>query len=206
MTRVLVTVAMSAVAAFGLAACGSEVAPGAQPEVAPATGSEATSASVAQSQAPEAETAEPEASPDAGQAVAQGGPAADLAFTATTLDGQTFDGTTLAGKPALLWFWAPWCPTCAGQAAHMSEVAAEYDGEITVVGVGGLGQADAMRVFVDERGVDSFVHLSDEAGAVWQRFGITAQSTYVVLDAAGAVVAEGSLSEDELDAALASVA
>lgn len=37
-------------------------------------------------------------------------------FTVATLDGATFDGRSLAGKPALLWFWAPWCPTCLGQA------------------------------------------------------------------------------------------
>jgi thiol-disulfide isomerase/thioredoxin len=130
--------------------------------------------------------------------------AVDLDFTATTLDGATFEGASLAGKPALLWFWAPWCPTCAGQADHVSEVAAEYAGQVNVVGVGGLDQAAAMRTFVEDRGVGGFVHLSDESGEVWQRFGITSQSTYVVLDAAGVVVAEGVLSEGELDDALSS--
>jgi thiol-disulfide isomerase/thioredoxin len=126
----------------------------------------------------------------------------DLDFTATTLDGATFEGATLVGKPALLWFWAPWCPTCAGQADHVSEVADTYAGKVNVVGVGGLDQADAMRTFVEDRGVDNFVHLSDEAGVVWQRFGITSQSTYVVLDAKGVVVAQGVLSQDDLDQAL----
>ncbi|MGJ7449524.1 redoxin domain-containing protein [Aquipuribacter sp. MA13-13] len=128
--------------------------------------------------------------------------AVDLDFTATTLDGATFEGATLAGEPALLWFWAPWCPTCAGQADHISGVADTYAGRVNVVGVGGLDQAEAMRTFVDDRGVDNFVHLSDETGVVWQRFGITSQSTYVVLDADGTVVAQGVLSEGDLDQAV----
>ena len=30
-----------------------------------------------------------------------------LQFTATLADGGEFDGTSLAGRPAVLWFWAP---------------------------------------------------------------------------------------------------
>src|SRR3712207_8342970 len=30
-----------------------------------------------------------------------------LAFTGRTLDGAAFDAAALAGRPALLWFWAP---------------------------------------------------------------------------------------------------
>ena len=126
----------------------------------------------------------------------------DLDFTATTLDGEVFEGASLAGRPALLWFWAPWCPTCAGQAAHVSEVADTFEGRLTVVGVGGLDQAEEMRTFVENFDVGNVVHLSDESGEVWQRFGITSQSTYVVLDADGVVVEQGVLSEDELDQAL----
>ena len=35
-----------------------------------------------------------------------------LNFTGTTLSGAPFDGSSLQGKPAVLWFWAPWCPPC----------------------------------------------------------------------------------------------
>ena len=31
-----------------------------------------------------------------------------LAFSATTVDGTTFDAGELAGQDVLLWFWAPW--------------------------------------------------------------------------------------------------
>jgi hypothetical protein len=38
---------------------------------------------------------------------------------------------------------------------------------------------------------------------VWQHFGVTAQATYVLLDAAGQVVYTGYLDDEELNARLA---
>lgn len=38
---------------------------------------------------------------------APGASAGQLGFTASTVDGASFDASTLAGKPAVLWFWAP---------------------------------------------------------------------------------------------------
>jgi cytochrome oxidase Cu insertion factor (SCO1/SenC/PrrC family) len=38
---------------------------------------------------------------------APAGPAAVGPVTAPTVDGGSFDMATLAGKPAVLWFWAP---------------------------------------------------------------------------------------------------
>ncbi|MFI7067213.1 redoxin domain-containing protein [Kribbella sp. NPDC050124] len=116
-----------------------------------------------------------------------------LRFSGTTLDGMTFDGATLAGKPAVLWFWAPWCPKCRAQAAETAKVAQEYQGKATIVGVAGLDDPEAMRGFVVDQNVGGFAHLSDEAGDVWERFAVTEQSTYVVLDAAGNKVFAGNL-------------
>ena len=44
-----------------------------------------------------------------------------LRFTAETVDGKEFSGASLAGKPALLWFWAPWCPNCQAEAPAIAE-------------------------------------------------------------------------------------
>src|SRR3712207_5182699 len=46
-----------------------------------------------------------------------------LNFSAKTVDGQEFSGASLAGKPALLWFWAPWCPKCQAEAPTIAEAA-----------------------------------------------------------------------------------
>jgi thiol-disulfide isomerase/thioredoxin len=121
---------------------------------------------------------------------------ANLAFTGETLDGSSFDGTELAGKPAVLWFWAPWCPTCRAQGPGVSGLADKYDGQVNVVGVGGLGDVGDIRDYAEQ--VDGPVHLIDPDGAVWRHFGVTAQSTYVVLDADGDVVADGYLDDHVL--------
>ncbi len=141
---------------------------------------------------------------DAGDSSASQGKSIDLDFSAETLDGGTYEGTQLEGKPAVLWFWAPWCPTCRAQAPNVSELATKYAGEVNVVGVGGLSDATDIRDYA--KSVDGPTHLVDEEGAVWRHFGVTAQSTYVVLDADGQVVAEGYLDDGDLTAKVADLA
>lgn len=126
---------------------------------------------------------------------------ADLGFTAETVGGTAYSGQQLAGKPAVLWFWSPWCPTCRAQADRVQTISAEYAGKVNVVGVGGLSTAADIRDYARE--VDGPTHLIDPDGAVWRHFGVTAQSTYVVLDADGAVVSEGYLDDDALSAQVA---
>lgn len=139
-----------------------------------------------------------------GSAEAAGGEKpVDLSFTVPTVDGGEFDGASLAGKPAVLWFWAPWCATCAAEAGHVSALADDYAGKVTVVGVAGLDDSLAnMRQFVDLTGIDNFPQLADPEGTVWQRFAVTAQSEFVVLDADGAVELRGLLNPADLPAEL----
>ncbi|MFW6720298.1 redoxin domain-containing protein [Streptomyces sp. MAR4 CNY-716] len=116
-----------------------------------------------------------------------------LAFTATTVDGNPFDAKTLAGKPVVLWFWAPWCTVCQGQGPETARVAAEFGGKAHVIGVAGLDKPQAMQDFVADTEVGAFPHLSDEAGDIWKKFEITEQSVYVILDKDGKTVYEGVL-------------
>ncbi len=187
-------------AVLTLAACGAGTA-GQQPGAAGAVSS-------AQ---PPVSPAGAGASPVAGTASAHAtaGPGtvpASLQFSATTVDGAPFNAATLAGRPTVLWFWAPWCPTCAGEAPQVARLAARYTGRVNVVGVAGLDKLPAMREFVTRMKVSGFVNLADESGTVWRRFGITAQATYVLLDAAGRVVYTGYLDDTELAARLARLA
>ncbi|MFV2012664.1 MULTISPECIES: redoxin domain-containing protein [unclassified Micromonospora] len=135
---------------------------------------------------------------DNGAGTDGGGVSASYAFTADTLAGDTFDGRSLAGKPAVLWFWAPWCPTCLGQAARVNSLAADYADTAGVVGVAGLDGVPAMHDFVELAELSGFPQLADEQGAVWRHFEITAQSTFVVLDADGEVVDKGHVDVDAL--------
>ncbi|WP_156727614.1 TlpA family protein disulfide reductase [Streptomyces apocyni] len=130
-----------------------------------------------------------------------------LSFKGTTIDGKPFDGATLAGKPTVLWFWAPWCPTCRAQAPETAKVAKDFAGKANIVGVAGLDKKDAMRDFVASTKTDGFPQLADEKGDVWKKFKITQQSVYVILDKEGketftGVLPAGKGLADKLDGLL----
>lgn len=168
------------VALLALAGCGAE------------SGSDEGAAGVlpAGSSSPARPPASSDASSDGAAEVAV---AQALRFTATTVDGKPFQADVLAGKPTVLWFWAPWCPKCKAQATETAKVAADYAGEANVVGVAGLGRNEAMKDFVADTGTGGFPQLSDEKGELWKRFEVTEQSRYVILDKNGKTVYEGVL-------------
>jgi len=66
------------------------------------------------------------------------------------------------------------------------------------VGVAGLDRVEAMPEFVRLAKVETMPHIADEAGVVWKRFEVTAQSIFVLIDAAGEITFRGRLSADEV--------
>jgi thiol-disulfide isomerase/thioredoxin len=130
----------------------------------------------------------------------------ELDFTAKTVDGSDFSGASLAGKPAVLWFWAPWCPVCQGEAPDIAEAAHDHP-RVTFVGVAALDQLPAMQSFANKYGVGVFTNIADVSGAVWQRFGVTAQPAFAFVGADGAVeVVRRSVSEPELGTRVSALA
>ncbi|HET7736313.1 MAG TPA: redoxin domain-containing protein [Nocardioidaceae bacterium] len=117
-----------------------------------------------------------------------------LDFTARTVDGESFRGAELAGKPVLLWFWAPWCPVCRGQLSMVEDLAEEYAGRVAVVGVGSLDSADAIADFAAGTAV---TQITDEDGSVWRRFSVTEQSSFVLLDVRGEPVLRTGYADDD---------
>lgn len=141
-----------------------------------------------------------QSTPDAAEAsgqVAATGETATYDFTGTTLDGERFEGAALKGKPAVLWFWAPWCPTCRAQIPNVSRLAEQYDGEVAVVAVGGLDKENAIREMALD--IPNATHLIDAKGEVWKHFRVTAQSTYTVIGADGKIKSEGYLDDADLN-------
>ena len=108
---------------------------------------------------------------------------ASLRFSGTTVDGKHFDAASLQGKPVLIWFWAPWCPTCRSQIPQVQRLAKQYDGQLTVIGVGSLDDAAAIKRFAAQ--VPFVTHLIDDRGTVWKHFGVVEQSSFVLLDGRG---------------------
>jgi thiol-disulfide isomerase/thioredoxin len=121
-----------------------------------------------------------------------------LRFTANTVDGKQFSGESLAGKPAVLWFWAPWCPKCQAEAPTIAEAAKNATG-VRFVGVAAQDEMPAMRNFVQRYDLGSFPHLADTDAAVWKRFGVTYQPAYAFVSSNGDIEMEtAQLDEDEL--------
>ncbi|ALR14397.1 thiol:disulfide interchange protein DsbF [Mycobacteroides saopaulense] len=121
-----------------------------------------------------------------------------LNFTAKTIDGADFAGSSLAGRKAVLWFWAPWCPTCQKEAPDLQKAATEHP-EVTFVGVAAQDQVPAMRDFVSKYGL-TFTQLADTDAKVWALYDVTHQPAFAFLGSEGkAEVVKSPLSGQELD-------
>lgn len=102
-----------------------------------------------------------------------------LQFTGTTLSGGAFNGASLQGKPAVLWFWTPWCPFCNQEAPTVSQVAAANP-QVTFVGVAARSDPGQMQNFVAKYNLN-FTNLNDADGSIWARFNVPWQPAYVFL-------------------------
>lgn len=170
----------SVVMMLGLASCGVATVSGADDAVVTA---ESPSESSNQ-------TSNPSAKP--GGAVVPG----ELSFTSETIVGASFDGTSLAGRDAVLWFWAPWCTECRREAPFVATSQSDNP-DVAFVGVAGLGENSDMRDFVEDYGVGGFEHLEDVDGSLWERFGVVQQPAYAFVDDSGEIeVYRGALGED----------
>ncbi|WP_127509464.1 TlpA family protein disulfide reductase [Actinoplanes solisilvae] len=130
---------------------------------------------------------------------------ATLKFKGKTLDGQAFDASTLAGKPTILWFWAPWCATCASEAQSVRDLQEVYGDRLNFLGIAGMGKNKEMHEFVSDLEVGNVTHLDDQAGKLWKKFKITEQSLYVVLDRSGKIRSTGYLDDLQLTAQVKSL-
>lgn len=121
-----------------------------------------------------------------------------LNFTAKTLTGAEFTGTSLAGKPAVLWFWSPSCTMCDEQAVGVRRAAKGFAGKVNVVGVAVEGDAAAQRQFIDKWELGGLPHLPDAGGTLAKRFSITGPGTFVMIDSAGEIDEVGTFNSDRL--------
>ena len=100
-----------------------------------------------------------------------------IQFTGTTLAGAPFAGSSLAGKPAVLWFWTPWCPFCNAEAPSVSAVAAAHP-DVSFVGVAARSDVGAMQDFVSKYHL-GFPNLHAADGSIWARDQVPWQPAYV---------------------------
>jgi thiol-disulfide isomerase/thioredoxin len=117
-----------------------------------------------------------------------------LNFTATTATGDTFDGTSLAGKDSILWFWASWCPTCQAEAPGVAAAVAQLPDGVTIYGVPGNSDQAGIESFVSNYGLGDVTHIVDGDGSLWSRFGVPYQPAFALINDDGEItVIQGSL-------------
>lgn len=130
-----------------------------------------------------------------------------LNFSAETIGGEAFEGSSVAGKSAVFWFWAPGCMDCVREAPNVVAAQKAFTHAVTFVGVSGLGKPAAMASAVDQMKVGGFTQVADVDGAVWKRFGVAAQPAYAFIDSTGHVeVVKGALGAKGLKARVARLA
>lgn len=184
-THLLVALVLTVSVTGSLAACGSggrEAAPDRPPVVTPTAATPTTdtpSTTPGRPPSPTDSTVPPK-----------------LAFTATTVGGDSFEGATLAGKATVLWFWAPWCTVCARSASEVKDAASKAP-DVTFVGVAGLSaDSGAMGAFVRRHDVGDLTHLADTNGDLYTRFGVAQQHTFVLIKADGTVTSHPAYGKD----------
>ena len=106
-----------------------------------------------------------------------------LQFTGTTLSGAPFNGASLQGKRAVLWFWTPWCPFCNAEAPGLSQVAAANPA-VTFVGVAAHSDVGAMQSFVSKYNLN-VTNLNDADGSIWARYNVPWQPAWVFYNSDG---------------------
>ena len=120
-------------------------------------------------------------------------------FTADRLGGGELTSASFAGKDTVLWFWAPWCTVCRGEADDVVAAAGALDGEVEIIGVAGRGEASEMKGFVSDTGTGGLTHVVDDDGSIWSSYDVFAQPAYAFIDDSGSVeVFVGALGEDAL--------
>lgn len=114
--------------------------------------------------------------------------AAPVDFTATTLDGQIVQLSSLRGQPVVLNFWASWCPPCRAEMPDFERVHQAYRAKGAVIlGVNTSDQTPKAQAFLQEAGV-SYPSLLDPQGQLATQFNAGSLPTTVFIDREGRVV------------------
>ena len=123
------------------------------------------------------------------------------------LDGKSVDLGRYVGKqPALLEFWATWCPLCKALEPTLKAAYARFGGTVRFVAVGvGVNQTPAsIRRHLADHPLP-FPVLFDARGAAVRAYQAPTTSYIVVLDKAGKVTYTGAGAEQDVATALEKV-
>lgn len=104
------------------------------------------------------------------------------ALVATSLQGQVIDIADSHGRPALVYFFAPWCPYCSASADNLVRLRKMRDVdelEILIVALDWESK-DQIQQYANENELNVPVLLGDSA--IWNDWKVRGFPTYYVLD------------------------
>lgn len=107
------------------------------------------------------------------------GPAPAIAATLT--DGRPFSLAALQGRPALVYFWAEWCPLCAASQGAMDGVLADHPGVTVALHSGPSAEVAA---YLEDAGL-AWPAIADATGVLAERYGVRGVPAVFVLDGDG---------------------
>ena len=133
---------------------------------------------------------------------AQTGDAAPM-ITVTDITGKEFSiaDNVAAGRPAVVYFMASWCPICATNWEALSAVVPKYEGKVDFIAIS-IDPTDTLEVLQELAEQKDFQFRTSPGNVdAMMQFGVTAQTAKFAIDKNGNVVYrhDGALSEAEWD-------
>jgi peroxiredoxin len=105
------------------------------------------------------------------------------ALSATTTTARPFDLASLRGQPALVHFWAVWCPICKLEEGNIEALSSDYQ-VITVAMQSGSDME--INSYLQEQGL-SFEAIADPYGEIATQWGVRGVPASFVLDGDGTI-------------------
>lgn len=124
--------------------------------------------------------------------------------TVETLDGKPAQlAAAFAGKPAVIEFWATWCPNCRELEPALAAAQAKHAGKVAFIGVSvSVNQSpERVRRYTTEH-LLGFTHFYDRRGDAVGDYDVPATSYVVVVDKNGKVVYTGVGGKQDIEAAI----
>jgi thiol-disulfide isomerase/thioredoxin len=104
-------------------------------------------------------------------------------IVATTIQGEAFTLQGMRGQPAIIHFWASWCPICELEQGTIDSLASDYPFISVAMQSGSAAEVVA---YLREQGV-SYPVVNDPEGSLAKRYGVSGVPATFILDADGTV-------------------
>ena len=122
-------------------------------------------------------------------------------FTLSQPDGGTVSSADIAGKVAVINFWATWCVPCVKEIPNLNQAYAKHQQDgLIIIGVNYQQNRERVLRFLKKAPISYPVAL-DEDGSFAKRFGVSALPVSIMINREGLIVHKlvGTLSQEVLE-------